>query len=282
MSCSLHQAAGLDRPSRIRVNGVAIDRDAIAREAQNHPAEKPLAAWQEAARALVIRELLLQEARRLEIAAEPCGDDEGRRETDEEALIRQVIEREVHTPTADEAACRRYYEQNRARFRSADLFEVRHILIAAPPGDRKDGDRKTRGVAAEQARRIIDELRAEPSRFDELAREYSACPSGHSGGNLGQIGPGQTVPEFEHALAGAPAGELAPQPVETRYGLHVVRVDRRIAGRDLPFELVHERIRDWLDEKVRRTALAQYLSILAGRAEITGIALAAAGSPLVQ
>lgn len=277
MSCSLHQAAGLDRPSRIKVNGVAIDRDAIAREAQNHPAEKPLAAWQEAARALVIRELLLQEARRLEISAKPCSDDEGRRETDEEALIRQVIEQEVRTPTADEAACQRYYEQNRARFRSADLFEVRHILIAAP-----HDDRKARAVAAEQATRIIEELRADPSRFDELAQAYSACPSGQSGGNLGQIGPGQTVPEFERALGRSPVGEVAPQPVDTRYGLHVVRVDRRIAGRDLPFELVQERIRDWLDEKVRRTALAQYLSILAGRADIAGIALASAGSPLVQ
>jgi peptidyl-prolyl cis-trans isomerase C len=277
MSCSLHQVAGLDRPSRIRVNGVAIEREAIAREAQNHPAEKPLAAWQEAARALVIRELLLQEARRLKVAVDPISDDEGRRETEEEALIRQVVEQEVRTPTADEAACRRYYEQNRARFRSADLFEVRHILLAAVPADGA-----VRATAQEQAKHLIDELCAEPSRFDQLARDFSACPSGQSGGNLGQIGPGQTVPEFERALLSAPVGEVAPQPVETRYGLHIIRVDRHIAGRELPFELVHERIRSWLDEKVQRTALAQYLSILAGRAEITGITLAAAGSPLVQ
>lgn len=277
MSCSLHQVAGLDRPSRISVNGVAIARDAIAREAQNHPAEKPVAAWQEAARALVIRELLLQEARRLEIGADPQSDDEGRRETEDEALIRQLIEREVQTPQADEAACRRYYQQNRNRFRSADLFEVRHILIAAADGDRKAG-----ASAREHATRIIEQLRAEPSRFAELAEACSACPSGRSGGNLGQIGPGQTVPEFERALATLPVGEIAPEPVKTRYGLHVVLVERRIAGRELPFELVHARIRDWLAEKVRRTALAQYLAILAGRADIKGIALAAAGSPLVQ
>jgi peptidyl-prolyl cis-trans isomerase C len=277
MNCSLHQAAGLDRPGRIRVNGVAISRDAIAREAQNHPAEKPVAAWQEAARALVIRELLLQEARRLNIAAVPASDDEGRRETEEEALIRQLVEREVRTPEADEAACRRYYAQNRARFRSADLFEVRHILIAIA-----SADAQARTEAREQAKRIIDELRAEPARFDELAQACSACPSGQSGGNLGQIGPGQTVVEFERALADAPIGEVAPQPVETRYGCHVIRVDRHIAGRELPFELVHDRIRGWLDEKVRRTAVSQYLSILAGRAEITGITLAGSGSPLVQ
>lgn len=277
MTCSLNQAMGLDRPARIRVNGVAISRDAISREAQNHPADKPIAAWQEAARALVIRELLLQEARRLDIAAEPCRDDEGRRETEEEAVIRQLVEQEVRIPDADEAACRRYYDNNRARFRSSDLFELRHILIAAAA--QGDG---ARASAREQADRIVETLRAEPHRFDELAKDCSACPSGQSGGNLGQIGPGQTVPEFERALAGLPVGEIAPQPVESRYGFHVVYVERRIDGRQLPFEMVRERIAQWLAEKARRIALTQYLSLLAGRADITGITLASSDSPLVQ
>jgi peptidyl-prolyl cis-trans isomerase C len=277
MSCSLHQAIGLDRPSRISVNGVTIAREAIAREAQNHPAEKPIAAWQEAARALVIRELLLQEARRLQIVAEPQSDGEGRRETEDEALIRQLIEREVRTPEADEATCLRYYEQNRSRFRSADLCEVRHILISAAPGAAQ-----ARMSARQQATQIIEILQREPSRFDELAQAHSACPSGQTGGSLGQIGPGQTVPEFERVLATLPVGDVSAEPVETRYGLHVVLVERRIEGRELPFDLVRDRIRDWLAERVERTALAQYLSILAGRAEIKGIALAGVSSPLVQ
>ena len=56
-------------------------RSAIARETQNHPAAKPIDAWLAAARALVVRELLLQEARRLGIEAvaggrrrRPAGD----------------------------------------------------------------------------------------------------------------------------------------------------------------------------------------------------------------
>jgi len=59
-------------------------------------------------------------------------------------------------------------------------------------------------------------------------------------------------------------------------------VDRQIAGRDLPFEMVQSRIAAWLDEKVRRTAIRQYIEILAGRAEITGITFDASTSPLVQ
>jgi peptidyl-prolyl cis-trans isomerase C len=90
------------------------------------------------------------------------------------------------------------------------------------------------------------------------------------------------VPEFERALSAIVAGEVAAEPVETRYGIHIVIVDRRVGGRELPFEQVRERIAEWLSEKVRRTAIAQYLSLLAGRAAIEGVDIAASPSPLVQ
>ncbi len=261
----------------ISVNGVIISRVAVARETQNHPASKPIEAWLAAARALVVRELLLQEARRLALVPAPIEDTEGRRETDDEALIRMLVAQEVATPQADEAACQRYYEMNRRRFRTPDLYEVRHILLAAAPGD---------AVARQEVRRraeaIIATLRRDPSVFGGLAETESDCPSGKAGGNLGQIGPGQTVPEFERALASMPVGQVAAEPVETRYGFHIVSVERRISGRDLPFEIVQSRIAAWLDEKVRRVAIRQYIAILAGRAEISGIALDGSATPLVQ
>ena len=77
-------------------------------------------------------------------------------------------------------------------------------------------------------------------------------------------------------------GAIHPEPIETRFGLHIMALDRRIEGRDLPFELVRERIAEWMGEKVRRVAIRQYVSILAGRADIKGIDLAASASPLVQ
>lgn len=277
MSCSLQQLAGMDRPRRVSVNGISIAREDIARETQNHPADRPLTAWHAAARALVVRELLLQEAQRLQILAVPLVDSEGRRETEPEAQIRQLIAEQVQTPQADEDACRRYYQGNRKLFRSADLFEARHILLAAAPDDTK-----ARAEKCEQAKQIINELKREPQRFAALAEAISACPSSKVGGSLGQIGPGQTVPEFEQALLAIAAGEVAGDPVETRYGVHVVIVDRRIEGRELPFEQVRERIAEWLTERVRRVAIAQYLSILAGRAAIEGVEIATSPSPLVQ
>lgn len=267
----------LPRAQPVIVNGVTIDRAAIARETQNHPAAKPIEAWLAAARALVVRELLLQEARARGIGAVPLEDAEGRRETDEEALIRTLVEIDVMTPTASMEECSRYYEQNRARFRSPAIFEVRHILFAAAPADHD-----ARETSRSEAEAAIAVLAQEPQLFAQLAAERSACPSAKAGGNLGQISRGQTVPEFEAVLERLAAPGLAPHPVETRYGFHVVCIDRQIDGAELPFEVVKERIAAWLEEKVRRTALRQYITGLAGRAEITGISLDAEATPLVQ
>jgi peptidyl-prolyl cis-trans isomerase C len=268
MSCQALDAIRGDKPNVISVNGVVIARDAIAQEAQNHPAGKPIAAWQAGARALVVRELLLQEARRVGIDAVPLNDEAGRRETEEEALVRGLIEREVKTPQPDEETCRRYYERNRHLFRSATIYEAAHILFAA----RKD-DAEAYARAREEAAAAIALLTEHPERFDQLARAQSDCPSAAHGGNLGQITAGQTTPDFERALVALEPGGLTAEPVATRYGFHVIRLVDRIEGRDLPFELVAQRIADYLSESVERRAVAQYIARLVSRASITGIAL---------
>lgn len=273
-ACAIKPAISA-RPKAVSVNGVVIPREAIARETQNHPAAKPIEAWQAAARALVIRELLLQEAHRLGVSAEPAQDEEGRRETDEEARIRALIEQEVRTPEPDEAACRRYYDQNRQRFRSPEISEVVHILLAAPRGP-------DRHEAMQQAHALLAALRGDPAAFGALAKLHSACPSREVGGSLGQIGPGQTVPEFETALAVMKPGAIHPEPVESRYGLHIVRLDRRIEGRDLPFEIARPLIAAFLADHVRHSAQRQYVSLLASRATISGVELEPSRSPLMQ
>lgn len=255
----------------VRVNGVAIPRDAIQREMQHHAAEKPIAAWQNAARALAIRELLLQEARRLAIVPVPLTDTEGRRETDDEAVIRALVEREVRVPEPDEVTCRRYYEKNLARFRSPDIYEAAHILFAALPGDRA-----AYGKAREDAERVLTMLRQSPEQFAELAKVYSRCPSGIQSGNLGQITTGQTTPEFEAALTALAPGQFCAEPVATRYGFHIIRLDRKHEGCELPFEAVKDRIAGYLRDSVRRRADAQYIARLVSAARIEGLDLAGA------
>lgn len=274
MDCSLSNV--LQKPKTITVNGKVILREMIAREVQNHPAEKPIMAWQAAARALVVRELLLQESMRLGIEAEPLRDSDGRSETLEEAAMRELIEREVVTPEPDEAACLRFYQQNRQRFRSGDLYEAAHILIAAA-----DRNVAARSAARATADAILSAVRTDPKLFAEFARSHSDCKiSAKEGGRLGQLTRGQTVVEFETALQRMRLGEFAI--AATRYGFHVVRLDHHAPGQVLPFELARDRIADYLATSVQRRALAQYVSILAGRAEISGVTLAAAASPLLQ
>ena len=190
--------------------------------------------------------------------------------------MRALVEREVKTPEPDEAACRRFYEQNIQRFRLGDLYEAAHILIAAPRDDQA-----ARVAAREQAETILAAVKENPAVFADMASNHSACStSAAEGGRLGQISRGQTVAEFEAALERMQPGEMAI--AETRYGFHVVRLDRRAEGQTLPFELAKERIAGYLATSVEHRALAQYISILAGQAEITGISLAATDTPLVQ
>jgi peptidyl-prolyl cis-trans isomerase C len=271
MSCSVHVQFPAGKPVTVSVNGVAIVRDAIQREMQHHPASKPIAAWHQAARALVIRELLLQRAKHLGLTPEPISDEAGRRETDEEALMRAVVEREVTVPEPDDETCQRYYAQNSARFRSSHIYEVSHILFAALP-ENHEAYAQARADAAS----VLTTLQESPECFEALAKAYSRCPSAEQGGNLGQITEGQTTPEFERALISLSPGELCAELVATRYGLHIIRLERKHDGRILPYEAVSERIADYLRESVRRRADAQYVARLVSAAKIEGIEIAGA------
>jgi peptidyl-prolyl cis-trans isomerase C len=126
--------------------------------------------------------------------------------------------------------------------------------------------------ARQRAIALLALVKETPERFAELAAAHSDCPSATSGGNLGQVTRGETTPEFEQALLALEPGETSA-PVETRYGVHIVRLERRIGGREFPFELVRDRIASYLAERVRRVAIAQYVARLVARGDIAGIDL---------
>ncbi|WP_127597434.1 peptidylprolyl isomerase [Nitratireductor alexandrii] len=263
--------------AEIAVNSVAIPENDVLAEAQNHPAENPGAALRAAAEALVVRELLWQEAQRLGLDSAPRRDEAGRAETARDAAIRVLIEREVQAPSASAAECRRYYERHPEKFVTPTLLEARHILVAAPPNDRE-----ARAAARGRAEALCAALGEEPARFAVLAAEHSDCPSRQQDGNLGQLTRGSTVAEFEEAAADMREGEISAAPVESRFGFHVIALDRRIEGEALPFEAVAERIAAWLEASSWSKAVSHYIAVLAGQAELRGIALNAAEGPLLQ
>jgi peptidyl-prolyl cis-trans isomerase C len=200
-----------------------------------------------------LRERLL--ARALALGIEPV---DGR----PESAIDALLEREVRVPEAGEDECRRHYEQHAARFTSGELVFASHILFAVTAGAPLDLIRR-------KAELTLAELQLDPARFAALAAECSNCPSGAQGGRLGQLGRGECVPEFERALFdGAPLGIL-PRLVASRHGFHIVCIERREPGRQLPFEAVRVQVAARLQRKSLERALAQYLQVLGG-------------SPLVQ
>ncbi|MGH7070502.1 MAG: peptidylprolyl isomerase [Acetobacteraceae bacterium] len=237
----------------ISVNGRVVETDGFA-----------------SAELAAVHELLCQRATALGIPGAESED-----EAEVKAAVERLLEAEVPVPAPTEAECRRYYEAHQDEFRSGELVFVRHILFQVTPGVPVNHLRA-------KAERTLEELLREPDAFAARAGELSNCPSGVFGGNLGQLGRGDTVPEFEAAVFSEGAPGILPQLVKTRYGFHIVAVDHRIPGEMVPFETARPRIAERLTESVQQHALRQYVTLLAGEAEIVGVDLEAAASPLVQ
>lgn len=259
--------------SDVTVNGEKIPISVIAAEAQNHaaPKGKPGLAWRAAARALVIRTLLLQEAARRNLTPDPAEVGPGKFETDEEALIRAVMETEIAPPPPSEEDLRAAWASNPERFTSPPLWEASHILIAA---DSEDAAACARALKTAQG--LAGEARRPGARFAQLAADNSACDSKNNGGALGQLGPNDTVPEFEAALKQLAEGEVTAEPVRTRFGYHVIRMDAVAPGRPLPFDAVRAYLAEALEKAAWIHAARAFTDRLVAQADVTGVDLKAA------
>ncbi len=256
----------------VSVNGVAISAADIAAEAQNHnaPKDKPGWAWKNGAKALVIRELLLQEAHRRGLQPAPKELEPGKVETPDESLIRLLLEQAVTPDTPQETELKNLYDKHRDSFRAPTLYEPSHILFAAEPSDSE-----ARKKAYEKAKAALATLAKQPGAFGTLAQELSDCPSKENNGQLGQLVSGDTVPEFERAMDALEQGQLCLEPVPSRYGIHILRLDAKAVGEVLPFESVKPRITEMVEKANWARAANAFVAALVGRAEISGVEMAA-------
>lgn len=102
----------------------------------------------------------------------------------------------------------------------SDRVRASHILLMYQGSARSTATR-----SKEEAHRRILELKQEidgGASFEELARANSDCPSNSRGGDLGEFGPGQMVPEFDKAAFGMEVGATS-DVVETPFGFHLIR-----------------------------------------------------------
>lgn len=258
----------------VHVNGATIAAEAIAAEMQHHEAPCAETAWEKAAAALVVRRLLVDEAARRGLLPD-APDEDGT--LPEEIAIDRLLAQAVRVPDADEATCHRWYAANLARFRSPELWEASHILIAADPADAP-----ARAAAEDRASALLAQVLEAPDALPALARAHSDCPSAAQGGHLGQVGRGGTVPEFETFLAVLEPGQVCPVVVKSRYGMHVVRLHQRAEAKQLPFAAVRDQVARHLRASSWRRGVHQFIAQLAAAARIEGVSLHAATGPLVQ
>lgn len=86
---------------------------------------------------------------------------------------------------------------------------ARHILVSSE----------------EKCQQLKDEIEG-GSDFAEVAKQHSTCPSGKSGGALGEFGPGQMVKEFDEVVFSGDVGTVHG-PVKTQFGYHLVEITSR-------------------------------------------------------
>lgn len=255
-------------PPEVRING---------RRLAVGPGESP-----QTLRERALTELLRQEAVRAgRLADTGVCDSAPPLSADQRQAIEDLLDEAVQTPAPTPEACTRYYNAHKPRFTHGQQARLRHILFAVTPGVPVQ-------ALAQRAEAALLELAhqdAPAERFAQLARALSNCPSGADGGELGWVGPQDCAPELAQFLffqEGGLAEGLQPRLVHTRFGLHIVDVQAQRAGTLAPLELVQARIAGELALRARATALRQYLQLLVGQAQIEGLDLEGAQTPLVQ
>ena len=250
-----------------RVNGVAL-----------HAPQAELAP--EDLRQRACTELLRQAAQRAGLlASSDVVSTDGVISEAATAAIEALLERSVALPDPSEDASRRHYAAHEATYRTGERVRLRHILFAVTPGVDVVALRKRAELAMLDVRCF--DGRASPN-FAKVASEFSNCPSGADGGDLGWIAAGDCAPEFAREVFGAAEVGVLPRLVHSRFGLHVVEVLEREPGTQQPFEAVRGAVETALRQQTYVAALRQYLQVLAGDAELEGVDLDAAASPLVQ
>ena len=194
------------------------------------------------------------------------------------AAIEQLLEQALSVPEPSEEACRRYHAAHPTLGGQGERVRMRHVLFAVTPGvDVKLLRQRAEGVLLDL--RCADD---DGARFAAAAGQWSNCPSGQDGGELGWLATEDCAPEFAREIFGAQEVGVLSRLVHSRFGLHVVEVCERQPGQALPFEQVHTSVALLLRQQAWVNALRQYLQLLAGAAEVEGVQTDAADTPLVQ
>ena len=179
------------------------------------------------------------------------------------------------TPQISDQQARQYYQQHLKDYQIPDQVKVRHILISVPKG----ADAKTDAAAKAKAEDVLKQLRA-GGDWTALAKKYSDDPgSKESGGELGMLQHGVTVPEFDKAAFSLSPGQIS-DPVKTQFGYHVIQTEEKQTAHTRSFDEVRGTILAAMVRDKEAQAAQAYATALASEAQKTSLAKTAAAHHL--
>lgn len=196
--------------------------------------------------ALVVAELLAQEAQRAGLDKNPriSALIEFQRK---ELLGRAVLDEYLRKNPISEDVVRAEYDKAKERAGSSE-YRVRHILVSSE----------------KEARDVISRIKTRKAKFEDLAKSLSRDPSAENGGDLGWVAPAGLVSEFADAMTKLKKGQLADNPVQTRFGWHVIRLDDT---RSLKFPS-YEEARERIVQQLQQIAARNYVRELSSKAKV--------------
>ncbi|MBS3808665.1 MAG: SurA N-terminal domain-containing protein [Desulfobacterales bacterium] len=139
-----------------------------------------------------------------------------------------------------EEEIKNYYQAHQSEFTSTETVEARHILLKVP----ENADKNTEEQVRKKALEIMERARSGRD-FSALAEKFSEGPSASEGGYLGTLEKGDAVKPFSEKAFSMKAGEIS-EPVRTRFGWHVIKVEKHRQASAKPLEKVKEKIREKL------------------------------------
>lgn len=105
----------------------------------------------------------------------------------------------------------------------------------------------------DKANELLGQINAGEITFEDAARQFSTCPSGKQGGELGDFTSGQMVPEFENACAAMEPGQTTG-PVKTQFGYHIIRLNKKEEGGDVKYADIREELTEALRGEKQQAA----------------------------
>ena len=164
----------------------------------------------------------------------------------ENLLINYAGNKVISAVKVNDADVKKYYEDNLDKFKQGETVNADHILVDSE----------------EKALEILAKIESGEMSFGDAAREYSSCPSGQRGGNLGDFGRGQMVPEFDKAVFELEVDEMTKTPVKTQFGYHLIKLNSKSESTVIPYEEVAPQLIEMVLNEKRREAYEKKINQL--------------------